>query len=111
MLNAHLQSGTKENLTLRLKNIFDTMENKRVYALTRHTSASGMSRVISFFAVKDNNLEDITYLMGDLLGYKQDKKHWGLKVNGCGMDMQCALVMELSGALYDDNYLIKKESI
>lgn len=77
-----------------------------LYTVLRHVSASGMSRAIDVYQIVDNEPRCLTYLVGQVLGYSQDKNHdYALKVNGCGMDMGHHLIYSLSCALYcPDNY-------
>jgi len=74
-----------------------------VYSVLRHVSQSGMQRRIDFYAIGEDRRP--LYLTGYMeaigLGKRHAKKD-GLIVNGCGMDMGCHLVMNLSRALFKD---------
>lgn len=59
-----------------------------VHAKVNHVSASGMSRRIGLYFIKDGELVDISYHASKAMdwGYK-DGYDGGIKVSGCGMDM------------------------
>lgn len=71
-----------------------------IYTVLRSVSKSGLSRVISFYVV-DNNKEivNINYYIKTLLGYKFNKSHDGLRIEGCGMDMGYHVVHTLKHKL------------
>ncbi len=68
----------------------------KVNCILRHTSRSGMSRNISFYA-GDSILLD--YNIAKALGYSLAKGD-GVTVGGCGMDMGFSVVYNLSATLY-----------
>tara|TARA_Y100000114_G_scaffold149361_1_gene163424 strand:- start:599 stop:1033 length:435 start_codon:yes stop_codon:yes gene_type:complete len=78
-----------------------------IWALCRHVSSGGATRVLSFFVVKDNTIICIDWFLQDFLGYKPHKKIDGVVVKGCGMDMGFHTVYSLSRKLYDDGYRFK----
>jgi len=91
-----LQEQARENLfALKL------VANDTVYCVLRHVSASGMSRNIDFYIIKNNQPLFITGLIANLLGLKRAKE--GLTVKGCGMDMGFATVYNLSATLWPGN--------
>lgn len=57
-----------------------------VYGIVRHVSASGMSRDIDLYIIKDNRPVYLTGYASTILGYPMAKNR-GMKVGGCGMDM------------------------
>ena len=69
-----------------------------VYSVLRHVSASGMSRNIDFYVIKDNQPLFITGSIASLLDMKRAKQ--GLTVTGCGMDMGFSVVYNLGAALW-----------
>jgi len=75
-----------------------------VYTILRHVSRSGMLRAISVITVKNNDIIDLTYLVSKALGWKRNKRHEGINVNGCGMDMGFHLVYTLSSVLYPKGF-------
>lgn len=88
-----------------------------VYSVIRHVAASGMSRRIDFFAIRDNKPIYITgYIEGVLYSYKRDHKRGGLVVGGCGMDMPTHVVYNVASAIFDDTdndscYALKSETL
>jgi len=75
-----------------------------VYTKLNHVSRSGMLRSIEVFIFRDNAPVNLTYSVATLLDYKIHKKHYGLKVQGCGMDMGFHVVYSLSYSLYGSGY-------
>ena len=78
-----------------------------IWALCRHVSSGGATRVLSFFVVKDNTIICIDWFLQEFLGYKSHKKFDGVVIKGCGMDMGFHVVYSLSRKLYDDGYRSK----
>jgi hypothetical protein len=81
----------------------------KVRTILRHCSASGMSRSISpiNLSVDDKgrvSAWDCSYPVSLALGYSMDRNHYGVRVQGCGMDMGFHLVYSLSRALYPDGF-------
>jgi hypothetical protein len=70
-----------------------------VYTILRHCSASGMSSRISLIIKTDDDLQDITGWVADLLDSKGNIDK-GITVGGCGMDMGFHLVYNLDAALW-----------
>lgn len=76
-----------------------------VFTQLRHVSASGMTRAISFWLpyVKSDGTAGLTkldwYMVQAGLG-KFDRKHDGIRVSGCGMDMGFHMVYNLGYALW-----------
>lgn len=68
------------------------LEDKTVYARSKHRSPSGQSEVFDFYIVGKNRytgmreLLRVTYGISLLLGTKLDAKHEGIKVKGCNFD-------------------------
>lgn len=75
-----------------------------VYTILRHVSRSGMQRAISVMIVKDNKPHDISYLVSKALGWKLHRKQYGVKVDGCGMDMGFHLVYSLSSVIFRNGF-------
>lgn len=71
-----------------------------LYTVLRHRSASGMSRLIDLYYIRDNKPQRITYLVAKVLGWKYDTNKEALRVGGCGMDMGFHTVYTLSSILY-----------
>ena len=75
-----------------------------VYTQLVSVSRSGMSRVIMPFVIKNNEPRYLGYLVEKACGYAFDRKAWGVKVRGCGMDMGFSLVYDLSRVLFPDGF-------
>lgn len=73
-----------------------------VYTVLRHVSASGMSRRIDVYIMKDNRPQYLSGYVSSLIGWKLHD-NGGIVVGGCGMDMGFHLVYTLSAVLFRDN--------
>lgn len=86
-----------------------------VYTLIRHVSSSGMSRVIDVFVIQTHTgepyLRRFSWSAAIALGWSYDRRHEGVKVSGCGMDMAFHLVSSLCHACGVDYKTVRKESI
>ena len=71
-----------------------------VYCVLRSVSASGMSRKIDFYIIKENRPFWITGLVANLLGIKRSNSGEGVTIKGAGMDMGFATVYDLGMALW-----------
>lgn len=70
-----------------------------IYGIIRHVSDSGMSRRISFYAIKQNKPVWLDAAMEGLGIGKRRRGSEGIVVSGCGMDMVFWCVYELGSAL------------
>lgn len=86
----------KNEIDKKMESTLQTIKQGKVYAKVDSVSRSGMSRKISFYRVKYNEIENITPNIAWLCGavtpgkIEQGNKFIvdeGLKVSGCGMDM------------------------
>lgn len=76
-----------------------------VYTVLRHVSRSGMSRWIDCYVMRDNEPFYISWWVAHALEWNINrKKHEGIEVGGCGMDMGTHLVMTLSGVLFREGF-------
>ncbi|MDM7993874.1 MAG: hypothetical protein QUS11_11260 [Candidatus Fermentibacter sp.] len=83
----------------------------RVYGIVRSVSRSGMSRTISFYAIKKNQPVYLTGYMARALGLTMTRGyHDAVRVHGCGMDMCFATVYDLGRRLWPDGGKIEKSS-
>ena len=73
--------------------------SQTVYTGLNSVSSSGMSRQISLYVVDNNQIRNITWLVGNILNLKIGSKN-GLVVGGCGMDMGFHVVYGLGRALW-----------
>lgn len=71
-----------------LKKIFNK-KDMRVYARVLKVSPSGMSRVIHFATIKNNQLYNLDGLINKITGspFVEVVGGWGLRVGGCGLDV------------------------
>ena len=86
----------------RLRTLFAGEESPVIHTITRHVSASGMTRDISLIYVKGGAAFNITYSAALALGWPLSEKsgHRAIRVSGAGMDMGFHLVYTLSNVLY-----------
>lgn len=82
-----------------------------VYSIIRRVSASGMSRVIDFYVIKNNSLYWLSGAISMVTFFKLDKNLRGLRVQGCGMDMTYHVVSILSEELYGDYGALRSVTI
>jgi hypothetical protein len=73
-----------------------------VYTVLRHVSASGMSRRIDLYTIKDGRMQYLSGYAAGLMDRKLSDKP-GIVVGGCGMDMGFHLVYCLSYSLFKDS--------
>ena len=71
-----------------------------VYCVLRHVSASGMSRAIDFFVFRNDRPHCISGLISEVTSYKRHRKHAGLDIGGCGMDMGFHVVYTLGATMW-----------
>jgi len=71
-----------------------------VYTILRHISASGMMRVIDTYIIRDNQPLRLSWKIAKAIDHTYDRKHEGIKVTGCGMDMGYHIVHNLSSMLF-----------
>lgn len=70
-----------------------------IYVFNKHTSASGMSRSLSFYKIENDQPIWLSYQMAHAgIGRWNDKRET-CDMQGCGMDMGFAAVYELSRLL------------
>lgn len=81
-----------------------------VTTIQRHVSRSGMSRRISPVIIINGETRDISWHVSKLGSYNLSKRHDGLIVSGCGMDMGFALVYDLSYKLFPDGFGIEGQA-
>jgi len=81
----------------------------RLYCIIRHVSKSGMKRIISVNAIRNNEPIDISHAVAVLTDSAWDRDHYGVIVNGCDMDMCFGLVYDVAGAVFWDGYKLKHD--
>tara|TARA_R110000823_G_scaffold78534_1_gene178894 strand:+ start:601 stop:975 length:375 start_codon:yes stop_codon:yes gene_type:complete len=88
----------------RLRTLLAGDDKPVIHTITRHVSASGMTRDISLIYANSAGLTNITYSAALALGWTLSDKsgNRAIKVEGAGMDMGFHTVYTLSRVLYRD---------
>lgn len=73
-----------------------------LYTVLRSVSASGMSRTLDVYHVKDGEILRLTWSVAQALECTYCRKREALKVVGCGMDMGFDVVYSLSCTLFNE---------
>ena len=81
-------------------------ENETIYTILREVSRSGMRRKLSVLIVRDNRIENITYLVANALDYKLNEDGH-LIIDGTGFDVGEYVVYQLSLKLFGNGYKLK----
>lgn len=86
----------------KLRDLFAGDEKPVIHTITRHVTASGMTRDISLIYVKGGAIHNITYWAALALEWQLSEKsgNRAIRVSGCGMDMGFHTVYTLSRVLY-----------
>ena len=82
-----------------------------VHTIVRKVSPSGMYRHISVHAIKDNEVNYLSFHVANVLKWTYKDKTNSVGVGGCGMDMGFHLVYTLASVLYNDGYALKHRYI
>lgn len=75
-----------------------------VYTILRHVSRSGMYRVIDAFVIRNNVPLRYSWTIARAIGARYDKRHEGIGISGCGMDMGFEIVYNLGRYLFPDGF-------
>ena len=98
----------REQCKQKLSKLLESVDT--VYGIVRHVIASGMSRDIDLYIIKDNQMVYLTGYVSTVLDYPMSK-NCGMKVCGCGMDMVFHCVSSLAYAIGRDYKTLKSEII
>lgn len=79
-----------------------------IYGIVKSVSASGMSRRIKFYTIKDNRPYFLTWAVSQVLGYSM-LDDGTIRVSGVGMDMVFSVVYDLGLAVHNDGYYFKSD--
>lgn len=71
-----------------------------VYTSLKHCSRSGMYRVIDVFIMRKNKPIRLSWNVAKAIGFSYDRRHEGIGVGGCGMDMGFHVVYKLGSCLW-----------
>lgn len=77
-----------------------------IYTIVRHVSRSGMSRVIDVYRIVDSEPVRFSWSAAKALDWTYDKRHEGIRVGGCGMDMCFHTVYSLSRVLFPKGFKV-----
>ena len=102
MAKAVPKLSEREKTVIELREILKPGDT--VYTILRHVSRSGMTRYIDAMVYHDGRPYYLSYQANQVLEWGMSRKHEGVKVGGCGMDMGFHLVYSLSSALYRSGY-------
>lgn len=88
----------------RLRKLFIGDDAPVIHTITRHVSASGLTRDISLIYIKGSTIHNITYSAALALEWPLSEKsgNRAVRVSGAGMDMGFHTVYTLSRVLYRD---------
>lgn len=75
-----------------------------LYTIRRHTSPSGMYRVVDVYIFRDNVPLRLTWAIAQAVDCRYDTKHEGIGVGGCGMDVGFEIVYNLGRVLFHGNF-------
>lgn len=78
-----------------------------IYGIVKKVSPSGLSRVMRFYVIKENNPVSLTSLVGDLLGSKHNYKIEGVVIKGCGIDVCADTVFKVSNRVFGNETKLK----
>lgn len=81
-----------------------------IYGIVRSVSASGMSRRIDLYVIKDNRPVYLSGYAANVLGWKLSDKG-GVTVQGCGMDMIFHFATSMLSACGIDYKSIRVETL
>ncbi len=92
------ECGTRE-----ANRFIQALEERRIFAIVRHVSSTGMTRYIDFREVATDasgriNFYNFTYFL-ESMGFKYSDKYYSHKVEGCGMDMIFHTLNYIAGTL------------
>lgn len=98
---AQVKARERQEAIDKLRRIFDSGESLPIInTVLVHVSRSGMQRVIKPMIIHNGTIWDITPEVSKILDWRIHPKHYGVTVDGCGMDMGFHLVYSLSASLY-----------
>lgn len=80
--------------------ILEQYRGKNIAAAVNHVSRSGMSRRIEFYAIHDDDISRIGYLIARVTGYGYDVDKGGIRADGCGMDMVFSVLTNFNYAAW-----------
>ncbi len=76
----------------------------KLFTQIRHVSASGMSRDVSVYQVRDGEPINISGTVAEVIGGKFNRDYCAIRVGGCGFDAGFEVVYQLSYALHGKGF-------
>ena len=73
-----------------------------IFTRLNHVSASGMTRWLDLFVIRDNEPPRLSWSAAAATDYTYCDRRESLKIEGCGMDMGFSAVYSLGRALWPD---------
>ena len=73
-----------------------------IFTRLNHVSASGMTRWLDLFVIRDNEPLRLTWSAAAATDHSYCDRRESLKIEGCGMDMGFSAVYSLGRALWPD---------
>lgn len=100
-----------------LRDDYGLRPGSTVSTVMTHLSRSGMRRSIKLLVpatVTDRHgerlgISDVSWAVARAVGWRFDRDHGGVIVDGAGMDMGFHVVYTLSSVLYEDGYALRHE--
>ena len=87
-----------------LLNQYKVQPGETIYTKALHVSRSGMMRVVDVYIMRDNQPLRISHSVAQLV-HSYNRKHEGVEVGGCGMDVGFEVVYNLGHALFGDGFM------
>ena len=84
---------------------------KMLWTHVESVAKSGSNRIISVYAISNNEPNRVSFEIAKILDYTWDDRTGGIRVPGGGMDMEFGVVYYLSQKLYGDGHKIKQRSM
>lgn len=75
-----------------------------IYTVLRGVSASGMTRYIDLYMIRNNVPLRITWSVADATGYTYNLQYEAIRINGSGLNVGHAVVQRLGEVLYPDGF-------
>lgn len=80
-----------------------------LYTVLRSRAASGMSRCIDVYVIRENEPLRITFQIAMAVDYVYDRNKEALRVSGCGMDAGFEVVYNLGRVLFPQGFAVVNE--
>ena len=109
--------ATKQEKTEALADLRKILQpGDKIFTRLNHVSASGMTRWLDLFVIRDNEPLRLTWFAAAATDHIYCDSRESLKIEGCGMDMGFSAVYSLGHALWpngvdgsDSGYALKQQ--